>query len=310
MMPFLPLAAVALLALRQDSIDARFFCEPKEARVGEPFALVLELSHPQEEGPFELLQRDCGLDATWFVIERSIEAPRADPSSPERSLSRAVLRVASLEPGVRDLAPVLSSSFNDPRVRRIDSSGAVVDVQSVLAEGEDAPRPLRGLPQGFGEREAGGTARWRWILVPSLLLLLGVLFALLLWQRKKRRRGSMRDPDPLDLLTELEHGQAVDAAAVRERHFELSALVRRTIDQRFARAHAGLTDEEWLSEIRAALPQAVSADLEALFARAEEVKYGGAVPTSWATAEAFEWARRALRGLPAEAPARVEEKAA
>ncbi len=304
------LTAVGLLALQQGSIDARFFCEPKEVLVGEPFALVLELFHSPEEEIFELLEGDRGLDDTWCVVDRSAEPPRIDPQSSERRLSRAVLRVASLEPGVRDLAPVLSSSLGDPRVRRIDCGEAVVDVQSVLAEGEDAPRPLRGLPQGFGQQEAAGTARWRWILAASAALVLGLLVALGLRRRRKRRRASAQARDPLELLTELEHRPAVEAGTLRERHFELSALVRRTIDQRLARDLAGLTDEEWLSELRAVFPPAVAADLEALFARAEQVKYGGAVPSPWATAEAFERARRALQALPVAGSTPAKERAA
>lgn len=301
------IAPVLLLAALQETeagpeIRARWRCEPAAVEVGEPFALVLELQHPREFSAASLFPGELALDESWVVLERR------PPAQPERAAARAaegatsslVWSIASLEPGERGLAELLSAlPFSSP-VAHIEVGDARVSVRGLLSGDEDAPRPLREFPPGF----AGGTGepgRPRRALAGLAVLVLALLSggALLFWSRRRRRRRATapRALTPLERLAEIERLVAADAGTARELCFELTGLLRRTTDAARGVERDGLTDEEWLAEVRATprIPRGACEDLTAVFERAAAVKYAGERPTSWALGETLGRARVALQ---------------
>jgi hypothetical protein len=169
-----------------------------------------------------------------------------------------------------------------------------VRVAGVLAPDEDAPRPLRGFPEGFaGPLEAARDGRaLPWVLGGLALVVLAAVGALA-WRR--RRRVPAPAPTPLERLRALEEARAASG----ERCYELTRLLRAAGDERTRTPRAALTDEEWLAAVHASLeiPRGVVTQLEAVFARAARVKYAGEAPTDWALQETFAAARGALEAL-------------
>ena len=291
-------------AAADDDVRARFACEPADVEVGQPFDLTLELEHPAGSNAFDLVAEELALDGSWVVLSAH-RAPPAAGDDPARRVTRCSWSVASLEPGDRTLAGAVSSLVTDPRVSSIDASGATVRVAGLLAEGEEEPRPLRGFPDGFGERAGFAANPWRWAALAAAVLLWAVV-AVVLWRRwaRRRRRPAAVEEAPLKRLEVLLATPAPTPDAVRERHFELTRLVRRAADERLhaGAAAAGLTDAEWLAALEARAPADLAADLAPLFAEAEAIKYAGVVPTSWALEEAYGRARRALERVASPGP--------
>jgi len=272
--------------------EARWRCEPEAVAQGGPFARVLELEHGPELVARALVPATLDLDESWVVL--GSEPPTSAPAADGRVRTRAAWRVAALEPGERSLAGELAGLALGAEVTRIQVGDARVRVTGVLAPEEDAPRPLRGFPEGFaGEVEDGGGARTLpWLLAGLALLLVGA--GALAWRR--RRRGAPAPaPTPLERL----HALEADRAAGRERCYELTRLLRAAGDELTRTPRAALTDEEWLAAVHTSheVPRGVVAQLEAVFARAARVKYAGEAPTDWSLQETFAAARGALEAL-------------
>jgi hypothetical protein len=293
---FLASVLLALGAGPEGETSARWSCEPTAVEVGQPFALVLELEHESTVGTALLAPRAPELDPSWVVFgaEPVARAPLADG----RVRTRCVWHVASLEPGERSLADALSGLALGEAVTRIQVGDARVSVAGVLAQGEDAARPLRGFPVGFADAATRAAARTSWPALLAAGLALGAALSWA-WVRARRRRARARmgaAPLPLERLAALEAGAA---EAGRERCYELTSLLREAGDRLTKRPRAALTDEEWLATVHASLeiPRGVVAELTAVFERVARVKYAGESPTEWALAETFTRARRALQAL-------------
>jgi hypothetical protein len=301
------LLAVASLLARGDGLAARAACEPATVAVGEPLRLSLEVEHDAGSDVRALLAQPLDLDASWVLLEREIEPPRPDPAHPGRSLSRAVLSIASLEPGPRSLAAQLASAFHDQRLASFDASGAHVEVTSVLAEGEDSPRPLRGLPADFGAAAAGGGRAWTVWLLAGLAALVVLAAGALVLSRRGRRARRAAPADPLAELAGFAPLSGAPAAVLRERACGLARFLRATVDRRLGRDLAGRTDGEWLRALEAAaVSPALLEGLGAFYARTESIKYAGVEPSEWALGELVASARRALELLPQPGPAGKE----
>jgi hypothetical protein len=292
----LALAVLALLSLSlpQDGARAEWRCEPEKVELGEPFALVLELAHSAGTSGRELVAGTLSLDGSWALLE---ELPPVTDAAADGSLrTRRAWRVASLEPGERELAEALASFALPESVERIALGAARVSVSGVLAEGEDAPRPMREFPEGFAdgcEAEAG-RGLVPWLVAGAVLVLAATGFVL--WRRRARRAAVPVGATRLERLRALEEGPP---EAGRERCYELTRLLREAGDELAARPRDGLSDEEWLAEVQAAhaLPGAAVGELAAVLERTTRVKYAGEAPTPWALAETFTRARAALEAL-------------
>ena len=280
-----------------DDIRARFGCEPGRVEVGEPFALVLELSHPAGVDVFDLGRVELELDDSWVVLNLVRHPSEPDPADTARRITRRVWTVASLEPGERRLAESLTPLVADERIRSVDVGAAMVEVVGLLGPGEDAPRPLRGFPPGFGSGPETAASPWRWAALALAALLWAAVGAWVWrWLRRSRARRGASGPAPLERLELLGDERPGDVDALRRQHYELTQLVRDAMDQRLGSELAGLTDAEWMRAVQARpnLPAGLKTELAAVLERAEAVKYGRAIPTSWAVDETLGHARRAL----------------
>ncbi len=283
---------------------ARFSCDSQAVDVGQPFALELEITHGEGVDVRDLLETPFELDASWVIFGREVRPTVADPSDPSRRISRTVLSIASLEPGARSLGLALTSAFHDGRFESIDASHAFLEVASVLAEDEDAPRPLRGLPGDFGRAQGESSSPgFPWLATLGLLFPVA-LGAFLLWRSRKKRLRAGPAVDPLACLESWAPVRGLPARELRERSFELSRFVRRTVDGRLSRARDGRTDEEWLAELQGSglLAEPLIRELALFFARTEAIKYAGVEPSEWAQAELLAGARRALELLRSSTP--------
>lgn len=274
--------------------SARWRCEPAEVALGEPFELVLELAHPATLSGHELASGELALDESWVVLG---EEPVRSVASPGGALTtRRAWRVASLESGARALGEALSRFALSERVTRIQVGEAEVSVRGVLAEGEDAPRPLREFPDDYAGEEAtqqGSRAR-AWFVAAALLA--GAVAAFFAWRRRVRRSASAPPATSLERLAELERG--LEGERGGEHCFELTRLLRAAADGARARDRSGLTDEEWLTELAASRELAVAVpELAAVFERAARVKYAGEPASPWALQETFQRARTALAAV-------------
>ncbi len=206
-----------------------------------------------------------------------------------------MLRVASLEPGERELAlAALRIGARDETLPPLP-----VAVRAALHAGEDAPRPARGL------REVRDFPAQRGLLGPAALLgaLVSAVLAALVVRRVRRRvPAAAPPPTPLARLEALGAAREAEARAVC---YELTRILRGALDAHLAREFEGLTDEEWLAATPdAALPSGTRAALGRLFARTERIKYGVEMPTRFALEELLGEGRAVLGALAGAAPRR------
>ncbi|MEW6072096.1 MAG: VWA domain-containing protein [Planctomycetota bacterium] len=289
------IAALLLASLVQGGLDplappaaaVRLRGPAAAVEVGEPFELAIEAAHAPGAGGAELAAGEPVLDDSWVLLATRLEAG-------ERA-TRRIFAIASLEAGERE---IVVAGLAPGEGRPTTAERVPVSVAGVLGDGEDAPRPLRGFPAGFGagEEEGRGSAR------TLVALGAGAVLGALAWRRRARSVRAALPRDPLVQLEDLRAAAAVAAAdggRTREQHFALTALLREAADLRLSRDRRGRTDAEWLAELAAdpALAPAAREALAAALAACERVKYGGETPSPWALAATFEHARTALAAL-------------
>jgi hypothetical protein len=295
--------------------------------IGEPFTIELSLSHGPDVRPelagFEREADGVGLgpgpftpDAGWAWFAGVGFRVQALDSEPYGLRSVARLELAALEPswveteqGValdpRRVLPALAVSLRDRAGNEVDRWEAPeleIEVASLLAPDELAPRPLSGLyePPPALEQSSAWTRAIAIAAVSLALLSFGVASLL---------RGSRSEPLPPLPLTpreRLQRARERRAGGLRGRDavelaYELSALVREAASEAFAAAGPSATDEEWLQSISSLRLEAQKrAELERFFQRLARIKYAGEAPSTWAVdellAEAGAWLERAESG--------------
>lgn len=280
------LASLLSVALPQFP-GATLRAEPREVEIGQPIALELVLEHAASErpapDPAALLP-----DPSWVLLELGAPLRAVDPADPARATTRIELRVASLDPGERELtlAP-LRIGARDQVLPSVS-----ITVRAALHPGEDAPRPARGL------REVRDFPAESSLIAPALLfgvLVLAALAALL--ARRWRRRAPVPEP-VLTPLARLEALAGAREAEARATCYELTRILRGALDAHLSRDLAGLTDEEWLAATPpGVLPGEARAALGRLFARAERIKYGVETPTHFSLDELLGEGRGVLGSL-------------
>lgn len=320
------IAALGCALPQEVGIEARFSIEPQEVEVGQPFRLTLRLEHPTAESVFDLKLNELQLDDSWVIFDKSRETAAGLPDRPGRSRTLWHWSLASLDPGPRRLLNELISLVDDERVASVDASETAVEVLSVLGEGEAAPRPLRGLPEGFGSLTTAEESLWQraW---PGLVAFLLLCAGLALWRRLTRRPIDQAQPAlaPLAQLEVLRAEPAQELSAVRERHFALTRLVRRATDEQLGLERPGLTDEEWLAEVQGLLgrgavdasdasaphplPPDLGAQLSEFLGAAQAIKYAKASSSGWALEETHAATRRILESLAQASRPRAKESA-
>lgn len=291
------LAVVLASGAAAQEPTATWTVEPAEVAVGEPSTWTLRVEHARG-ARLRLVTEDPAQGAGWVLIEGPTTT-RA--RSAERASTTYSWTVLSLEGGERALPA--------PDVRTADGTLVPVAertlrVQSELAPGDDAPRPLAGIPDVEGRGRGAGFG----LLAAALGLAALALAAWALRRRRRRAPAAPPQPTPAERLRELRRGLEQDGAPGapglpgfdgRQLIFEASHVVRAGVDRSLGEHPVGLTDEEWLEHVRASgrLATGTEEDLAALLAACAEVKYGGATPTPFRVREALERAGGILGSL-------------
>ena len=275
--------------------ELRWSLDPPEVEVGQPFELTLAIEHdPGAEVPE--VNDESLADAAGFVVFGHVSRPSTDQGAKAsgRLVRRHVWTLVALDPGSHRLpTDRIALVGGSPAAK--ESPPPLVVVEGVLAENEDAPRPLRSFAADFlGER--GASSRWYLWGAGGLagLVLLGLLWIV------RRRQGRTGAPAPPPSVQQRFEALGATPDADRERWFELAALVREAIDRYQKAPRPGLTDEEWLASLPAhsagrEFPDEVRQGLGEVLERCARVRYAGEQPTAWAFEEVFARARVALK---------------
>ncbi len=298
------LAALAGAAAAQEAarVEARWVVEPRNPAVGQPATCTLVVGRPRG---VEVQERtaDLDLDDSWVVLDARRPVALPDPVDEGRVVVRRSWEVASLEPGLREL-PAFELEYVDEGVaRRLRVRGPELDVRGVLAEGEDAPRPLR----GYRDVDSLPEPVSPWPGLAGLAVLVAAAGALAWRRRRPRRPAEAPREDPLAWVAELEARPPEAPEAVRDAHYRLTRAVRERADERRGVARAALTDDEWLAAAVAEVADERREDLRRLFEGAARVKYGGERPTPYAVRETIGRGRAVLEALAGGPPGERRE---
>ncbi|MCB9913694.1 MAG: hypothetical protein H6828_00935 [Planctomycetes bacterium] len=176
------LALLLCLALAGEPVGTARV-EPAQVHMGEPFEVTIEVEHDADRAPvFDA--PDPG-DDWWLEREaRRATLPLAD--APGRARTTLTYRLAGIRPGEHELAlpPARVEGEGGPQL--VELPVTKVSIAGELAEGEDAPRPLKGFRAAPPEPPA---PRWRALLGLALgaLLLGGAGVFAWAWRRGPRR---------------------------------------------------------------------------------------------------------------------------
>ncbi len=290
-------AAAASTPAQGAGVEARWVVEPRNPELGEPSTWTLVLGRPRDV-EVRAVNEDLELDDTWVLLAETRPVALPDPVDPDRVVVRRAWEVASLEPGLRELPAFEFEYVDEGVVRRIRVRGAELDVAGVLAQGEDAPRPLRGFRDVQDLPEP--VSPWPGVL--GLGALAAALLAAGWWRRRGRRPVEAPRADPLAWIAELERSPPESAEAVRAAHYELTRAVRARVDELRGAQRAARTDEEWLAAALDEIAAERREDVRGLFDAAARVKYAGERPTPFAVRETIQRGRTVLEALSAASP--------
>lgn len=270
---------------------------PAAVEVGEPFRWLLEVRHPA--GALRELDEQTSLfaadlDPSWVLLEPEPTLALPDPERADWVRTRTGWRAVSLDSGERPL-PAFEVVLVDGRT--VSTPEGSLTVAGVLGAAEDEPRPARGFRELPPDEPTRAVATGAFVAG-------GLAIALLLWMWRRSTGGDGGVPELTSemrlrtRLAELEDVVPDNAAEVRDLFFELSALVRDTVDERVGRDRRGLTDDEWLGSVNGdeALRGESRAHLERFLARSSEVKYAAVEPSPWAVRDELATVRGVLRG--------------
>lgn len=177
-------------------------------------------------------------------------------------------------------------------------AAARVEVEGVLAEGEDAPRTLFQPPQRFDASASSAglpLVVWGWLALPPLV-------AACFWWRRRSSRTALAgaEQSPLERVAALEARWKHDRSEGRESLHGLCALVRAAHDARAGVARAAMGGMDWADAVEAE----GAADAAAFVRRIEPLRWCcDAVPPELVQAR-FDEARRILAARSTEAPRR------
>jgi hypothetical protein len=276
--------------------------EPAQAQVGEPIRLVLEVERPAG-ATVRLPDVDPIPDDSWVVLD----GKKLERSDPTRVV--ASWRVMSLEPGERKLATLSVDEETPEGTRKVEVQSDAIRVLPALADGEDAPRPLRDFRDAPPNAGAG---RGRLVLL-GLAAIIAAAIALAIRRRTRRKEAPVVALTAVDRLAVLEKRVADDPESARGIVYDLSRLLRGSVDAFLAEDKASLVDAEWAATIEAdeRVPLGVRRATAKLLRDSERIKYALQAPTRFALQEMLASARNALEALQAAPPPpKPQEKAA
>lgn len=283
---------------REGPVAAKVSLTPAEPRLGDPLVLTLEV----EAQPEVTVDMPAFGDALgrFAIVDFAPRKEVAEDGSAR--LSQRYTLQASMSG--RQRIPRLRVEFLDERDGNADARPRELltdelgfEVASVLAagEGSDELRPARPpLP------ELQGTwlqRNWPWLVASAAVLAL-VAAGVVVWLRRAEERARLTAFDrALARLDRLRRQGLPDAGHLDPWYVELSDIVRRYIEERFALRAPELTTEEFLVEAgrSADLSRAHRELLSAFLARCDRVKFARYSPGEGESREALDVAHRFLR---------------
>jgi hypothetical protein len=288
-------------------VRAEVRVSPEKPALGDPLRLVLRV---RAERDVELRLPAFGEALGRFAI--SSFAPRKAPG-PDGSTEESQEYVLETPGSGKQKIPPLLVEFVDRRggasgtstgPRELLTEEIGIEVASVLG-GEEKAAELRGplgpLPEGG---EGGPRARWPW--AAGGLGALGLAVAVAVWGRRRREEEEVRDPlaAALARLAALE-GRGLPASDAADGWYvEISAIVRRYLEDRFALRAPELTTEEFL--LRAGdgtlLAPGHRALLRGFLERCDRVKFAAYRPPESESGEVIAAARRFLEESTPQSP--------
>lgn len=270
------------LQTERGPVSATVRIEPNTVRIGDPVTLTIDV---KAEPDVELLMPVFGSSLERFLILEF--TPRESVDSAGRTRSTQIYRLQAPASGQHSIPPI-TVEFVDrrPGQRTSPDDGDAYEllterldftVQSVVPEGasDDLRPPLKQL----APIEAKTTQPWSWAAVLSVLLAIALLFALTHRLRKRAQQQSAYEI-ALNRLTALEARPRPDSDSMDGFFVELSSLVRRYLESRFALHAPELTTEEFLdvAAISPDLTRQHRSFLQTFLKSADRVKFARHIP--------------------------------
>ena len=201
----------------------------------------------------------------------------------------------------------------DAKPRELLTDELAFSVGSVLSEGEPSTGELRPARAPLAELQGSWLERyWPW-LVAGVVVLAGAGAGLVVWLRRSEERARLTAYDrAVARLDRLRRTGLPDTGAVDGWYVELSDIVRRYIEERFALRAPELTTEEFLLEAgrSADLGRSHRELLSDFLARCDRVKFARYSPEADESRDALGVAERFLaetRQTESGSPDRVRE---
>jgi len=281
-------------------VEVELRISPAAPRIGDVVELTLEAT---AEAGVELLMPEFGEALGRFEIVDFAPVERQDPDG--RTRASQTYRLQPRQSGHQSI-PALRVEFVDRRPGRkpapdgedaweLLTERVTLDVATILAS--DAPLELRPAAGDLGPRRPGGLPPWGWLALGLGLLALASPALLRAW-REHRARQRQRS------AWEIARGE-LDAllAAGRPRpetmdafYVELSLIVRRYLENRFALRSPEQTTEEFLNEMGRSPDLATGHQrmLRDFLEQADLVKFAGHRPDPAAVSQSIAAAERFL----------------
>ena len=265
-------------------VNALVRLAPDTVRTGDPVTLTIKVT---AEAGVELLMPVFGSSLERFTILEFV--PREAVDDAGRTVSTQHYRLQAPASGEHTIPPI-TIEFVDRRAGQREApededayelltERIMFNVESVVPEGagSDLKPPLGPL----AALDLGGTSSWPWAAVGIALVIAGVL---ILVGRRLYGRDVPKSAYAIALarLETLEVRERPDAEAMDAFFVELSDLVRRYLEDRFALHAPELTTEEFL-DVAAGSPDLTRnhrSVLRTFLESADQVKFARFVPTA------------------------------
>jgi hypothetical protein len=233
-------------------VKATVTMSPAAPTIGDPIVLTLSV---EAQAGVDVRMPEFGEALGRFQIV-DFSRPTGGPASAQRYTLQIPmsgrLRIPQLRVEFTDNRPGHQGDAGVANPRELLTEEIELMVASVLPETEinAGLRPMRARLEGRGEPSF--LARW-WFLLLTPLLLIGVFFGVRAWRRRAIERARISAYDKaIGRLAALESGGMPTLDEVDEWYVELSAIIRRYLEDRFGLRAPELTTEEFLREAKRA----------------------------------------------------------
>ena len=281
-------------------VSALVRVEPDVVRIGDAITLTIEV---RAERGVELLMPVFGASLERFTILEFV--PRERIGDEGRTVSTQHYRLLAPASGHHAIPPITiefvdrrpgqRTAPEDEDAYELLTERLAFTVESVVPDGAAGDlKPPLGPLEALTEEVA---PRWPWATGASALVVGGGVLALLWWRLRERARRRSAYEIALGRLDALESRRRPDADAMDGFFVELSDLVRRYLEDRFALQAPELTTEEFL-DVAAGSPDLTRdhrSFLQTFLRSADRVKFARHVPDAGAVESVLSAVRGFLR---------------